>query len=100
HLHEGGEAFIANCGYGHGFSVREVLDTVRRVTGCDFPVHEGPRRAGDPAALVASNTRIREIIDFAPAHDDLEDIVATAWRWEQRLQAMRSDEIRGGVAAG
>ncbi|MEZ5845424.1 MAG: UDP-glucose 4-epimerase GalE [Geminicoccaceae bacterium] len=100
HLHEGGEAFIANCGYGHGFSVREVLDTVRRVTGCDFPVHEGPRRAGDPAALVASNTRIREIIDFAPAHDDLEDIIATAWRWEQRLQAMRTDEVRGGVAAG
>ncbi|MEZ5824885.1 MAG: UDP-glucose 4-epimerase GalE [Geminicoccaceae bacterium] len=100
YLHSGGDPLIANCGYGHGFSVREVIDTVKKVTGKDFPVHEGPRRPGDPASLVASNARIREVLGFSPAHDDLDDIVATAWRWEQRLQERRAAETRGGVAAG
>jgi UDP-glucose 4-epimerase len=83
---------ILNCGYGHGFSVREVLETARRVTGVDFKIVEGPRRPGDPARLVASNARIRRVLGWQPRHDDLEAIVRTAWRWEQRLQARRAGQ--------
>lgn len=90
YLQGGGENLIANCGYGHGFSVREVLDTVQRVTGVDFPIQTGERRPGDPAVLVAKNDLIKERLGWQPAHDDLEDIVATAWRWEQAL-AKRPD---------
>jgi UDP-glucose 4-epimerase len=89
HLADGGSSFVANCGYGHGFSVREVLDTARRVTGVAFPIEEGPRRPGDPPVLVADSRRIQALLGWAPRHDDLDYIVDTAWRWEQRLRAMR-----------
>jgi UDP-glucose 4-epimerase len=89
---QGSPPLILNCGYGHGFSVREVLETARRVTGVDFKVVEGPRRPGDPARLVASNARIRRLLGWQPRYDDLEAIVRTAWRWEQRLQARRAGE--------
>ncbi len=91
HLLAGGASLVANCGYGHGFSVREVLDMARRVTGVAFPIEEGPRRPGDPAVLVADSRRIQALLGWVPRHDDLEYIVATAWRWEQRLRAMRAD---------
>ena len=87
----GGASLVANCGYGHGFCVREVLDTARRVTGVAFPIEEGPRRPGDPAVLVADSRRIQALLGWVPRHDDLDYIVATAWRWEQRLRAMRAD---------
>jgi UDP-glucose 4-epimerase len=87
HLAAGGDSLIANCGYGHGFSVREVLDTVRQVTGVAFPIEEGPRRPGDPATLVADSRKLQALLGWRPRHDDLAYIVATAWRWEQRLQA-------------
>jgi len=90
HLLDGGASLTANCGYGHGFSVREVLDTTRRVTGVEFPIQEGPRRPGDPAVLVADARRIQSVLGWRPQHDDLDYIVGTAWRWEQRLQGMRS----------
>ena len=93
YLERGGASIVLNCGYGHGHSVREVVDTVRRVSGIDFPVAEAPRRAGDPATLVASNRKIREVLGWQPRHDDLEFIVRTAWNWERRLQAC------GGPAA-
>lgn len=86
HLADGGESLVANCGYGRGFSVREVLETVRRVTGVDFAIEEGPRRPGDPARLVAGAARIRQVLGWTPRHDDLEAIVASAWRWERELQ--------------
>jgi UDP-glucose 4-epimerase len=89
HLAGGGEPLTLNCGYGHGFSVREVIDAVRRVTGVEFPVEVGPRRPGDPPVLVAATAKIRETLGWEPRHDDLDYIVATAWRWERRLQAMR-----------
>jgi UDP-glucose 4-epimerase len=69
-----------------------VLETARRVTGVDFRIVEGPRRPGDPARLVASNARIRRVLGWQPRHDDLEAIVRTAWRWEQRLQARRAGQ--------
>jgi UDP-glucose 4-epimerase len=89
HLAAGGASLIANCGYGHGFSVREVLETVRRVTGVPFPITAGPRRPGDPAELVADSSRLRTLLGWSPQHDDLDYIVDTAWRWEQVLNRRR-----------
>jgi len=92
YLLDGGTSTVLNCGYGRGFSVREVLDTVRQVSGVAFPVEEAGRRAGDPAELVADNGRIKQVLQWAPRHDDLERICATACAWERRLTA------RGGAA--
>jgi UDP-glucose 4-epimerase len=88
HLGKGGASTVLNCGYGHGLSVRAVIDAVRRISRVDFPVTEGPRRPGDPAVLVADNTRIRRVLGWQPRFDDLELIVGSAWAWEQRLQQM------------
>ncbi len=93
YLEAGGASTVLNCGYGHGSSVRMVLDTVRRVTGVDFPIEIGPRRPGDPAVLVAGNAKIRRLLGWQPRHDDLEIIVRTAWTWEQALQARRADAL-------
>src|SRR5918996_4895093 len=87
YLGQGGESEIFNCGYGRGFSVREVIDTVARVSGVAIPVEEAARRPGDPPMLVASNAKIRRMLGWQPRHDDLEFIVRTAWAWEQKLQA-------------
>ncbi|MFO1188197.1 MAG: UDP-glucose 4-epimerase GalE [Alphaproteobacteria bacterium] len=73
-----------NLGTGRGYSVREVLDTVRRVTGIAFTVKEGPRRPGDPAVLVASSARIEREIGWRPRYTDLDGIVGTAWAWRKR----------------
>ncbi len=75
---------IFNCGYGHGYSVLEVIRAVKKVTGRDFPVVEAPRRPGDPPVLVAENRKIRERLGWRPRYDDLEFIVRTAWEWEKR----------------
>jgi UDP-glucose 4-epimerase len=83
-LQETGRTEIMNCGYGHGYSVREVVDCERKVTGIDFPVAETGRRAGDPPALVADSSRLRELTGWRPRHDDLEFIVRTAWEWEKK----------------
>jgi UDP-glucose 4-epimerase len=82
YLQAGGDSQVLNCGYGRGYSVLEVLDAVKRASGVDFPVHLGPRRAGDPPALTANATRIREILDWHPRHDDLDQIVRDALAWE------------------
>ena len=74
-----------NCGYGHGYSVREVLDTVERISGVELDIREEPRRAGDPPALVADPGEIRELLDWTPRYDDLETIVRTAYTWETKL---------------
>jgi UDP-glucose 4-epimerase len=91
YLAQGGESTVLNCGYGHGASVRLVLETARKATGVDFPIEIGPRRPGDPAVLVASNEQIRRLLDWQPQHDDLEFIVRTAWAWEQVLQTRRAN---------
>ncbi len=85
HLRGGGESLTLNCGYGHGYSVLEVIETVKRVSAVDFPVHLGPRRPGDPAAIVADSARIRSAFGWAPAHDNLEQIVRDALVWERKL---------------
>ncbi|HEX9741981.1 MAG TPA: NAD-dependent epimerase/dehydratase family protein, partial [Nitrospiraceae bacterium] len=87
YLEAGGESRVLNCGYGHGFSVRQVLETVQQVSGRDLAIRSGPRRAGDPPALFADVSRIRDVLGWRPAHDDLSEIVASALRWERLLQA-------------
>lgn len=83
YLHGGGASTILNCGYGHGYSVREVLDTVRRVAGSNFPIREAPRRSGDSARIVADGSRIRRVLGWRPLHDDLAEIVSDALNWER-----------------
>lgn len=85
HLRKGGASFIANCGYGHGFSVREVLGAVERVSGHGFDVRQAPRRAGDPASIVSNPALIKETLGWVPAYDDLDTIVTHAMAWEKRL---------------
>ncbi len=85
HLRRGGESQVLNCGYGRGYSVLEVIEAVRRAAGGDFDVRMADRRPGDPAALVAGAERIREVLGWQPALDDLDTIVAQALAWEDRL---------------
>jgi UDP-glucose 4-epimerase len=80
-----------NLGNGKGYSVREVIETVRRVTGCDFSVKEGERRPGDPPVLVASSGRIRADLGWIPQYPDLESIVAHAWGWRRQNPAGYDD---------
>jgi UDP-glucose 4-epimerase len=84
HLRTGGESLTLNCGYGHGYSVREVIDTVERVSGRKLTVVDRPRREGDPVELVAKNGRLVARFGWAPRHDDLDFIVRTALAWERR----------------
>ena len=84
YLMDGGGSDIMNCGYGHGFSVREVVEVAKKVTGIDFPVEDAPRRAGDPPALVADSTKLKKTVGWKPNYDDLEFIVKTAWEWEKK----------------
>ncbi|MGL5114763.1 MAG: UDP-glucose 4-epimerase GalE [Beijerinckiaceae bacterium] len=86
HLRGGGENGTFNCGYGRGFSVIDVIDMVKKVSGKDFPVAMAERRAGDPASLVADNARIRGTLGWKPTLDDLPTIVSHALAWEEKLK--------------
>ena len=72
-----------NLGTGGGSSVRQVIDTVKKVAGHDFPVEVAPRRPGDPARLIADSTAARKILGWNPQYQDLETIVRSAWDWKQ-----------------
>lgn len=85
HLRSGGESLTLNCGYGRGYSVLEVVDVVKRVSGVDFEVRLSPRRPGDPAQIVAGAERIRAELGWQPKHDDLNGIVRQALSWEDAL---------------
>ncbi|MGH8327491.1 MAG: UDP-glucose 4-epimerase GalE [Steroidobacteraceae bacterium] len=85
YLRSGGASTVLNVGYGHGYSVREVLQSVERVSGERLKVIEEPRRAGDPPALVARADRIRQELGWKPRLDDLDTIVRTSLAWERRL---------------
>jgi UDP-glucose 4-epimerase len=86
YLRAGGRPVTLNVGYGHGYSVREVLSMVEAVGGRKLDIREEPRRAGDPAYLVARAERIRAELGWVPRHDDLNEIVASALTWERKLQ--------------
>lgn len=79
---KGGESDVFNVGYGRGYSVKEVVETAKKVTGIDFPVEETGRREGDPAVLVADSSKLKKKLSWKPKYDDLEYIVKTAWNWE------------------
>jgi len=85
HLNRGGRSEVYNCGYGHGYTVREVVEKVKEVTGVDFRVEETGRREGDAAALVADSSKISRELGWKPLHDDLGYIIRTAWDWERKL---------------
>lgn len=85
YLQAGNPSAVYNLGNEQGHSVREVVETVRRVSGRDFLVEEGPPREGDPAVLVASSQKIRKELGWRPLHGELEEIVRTAWEWHRRL---------------
>jgi UDP-glucose 4-epimerase len=85
HLRAGGKSITCNVGYARGYSVFEVIDTVKRVSGIDFDVRVKRRRPGDPAKLVASNDRARAELGWTPKHDNLEEIVRQALAWERKL---------------
>ena len=85
HLRRAGPSAVLNCGYGHGYSVREVLDSVQRVSGRRLVIREEARRAGDPAVLVARADRIRELLGWSPKLDHLDTIVRSSLDWEDKL---------------
>lgn len=85
YLIQNGKSDIFNCGYGHGYSVREVVDATKRVSGVDFKVIETTRREGDPPELVADNRKIKNTLCWMPKYDDIQYIVKTALEWERKL---------------
>ena len=85
YLRAGGKSEVLNCGYGSGFSVLDVIGSVKRVSQSDFSVRMGPRREGDPAAIVAKAGRIGEVLGWKPRLNDLDTIVGHALSWEKRL---------------
>jgi UDP-glucose 4-epimerase len=90
YLRKGGESITLNAGYGHGYSVREVLDMVGKVNGKPLTIVEEGRRAGDPAALIAIAGKIRQVLGWQPEYDNLEEIVRSALQWERKLAAKNS----------
>ena len=87
YLRNGGESTVLNCGYGHGYSVREVLQAVEKANGESLKITEEPRRAGDPPELIAVADRVREVLGWTPKHNDLDTIVKTSLDWERKIHA-------------
>ena len=87
YLRSGGDSTTLNCGYGHGYSVREVLDAVAQANGQPLNIQEKGRRAGDPPRLIAGADRIRNTLGWQPQYDDLDTIVRTSLAWERKLQS-------------
>ena len=85
YLRDGGESTILNVGYGHGYSVREVIDAVSRANGRPLNVEEKPRRPGDPPMLISIADAIKTKLNWSPKYDDLDFIVKTALDWEHKL---------------
>jgi UDP-glucose 4-epimerase len=90
HLRSGGQSLTLNCGYGHGFSVLEVIEAVKRASGADFNVEMAPPRAGDPAQIVADCRQARSVLGWQPRFDDLSIIVTHALAWERALMKRRA----------
>jgi len=90
YLRARGKSEVLNCGYGRGFSVRDVIGSVKRAAQSDFAVRMGPRREGDPAAIVAKADRISKVLGWQPKLNDLDTIVGHALAWEKRLMEYRA----------
>lgn len=84
YLEREGTSQILNCGYGTGYSVKEVLTKIQEISGNNFPIIETNRRPGDPACVVASGTKIRQILGWQPQHDSLDEIITSALEWEKK----------------
>ncbi|MBO68191.1 MAG: UDP-glucose 4-epimerase GalE [Acidiferrobacteraceae bacterium] len=84
YLANGGDSERLNCGYGKGYSVQQVVNTIKSVANVNFPIVASPRRQGDAPQVVADNRRILEVLGWVPMHDNLEEICRTAWEWEKR----------------
>jgi UDP-glucose 4-epimerase len=91
YLRKGGGSVTLNCGYGHGYSVREVLAAVEKAHGSPLPVKEAPRRAGDPPVLISVSDRIRSMLGWTPRYDNLDTIVSSALNWEKHLLTHPAD---------
>ena len=87
YLRKGGESTVLNCGYGHGYSVRDVLNAVEKANGATLNIAEEPRRAGDPPELIAVADRVRDVLGWSPKFDDLDTIVRTSLEWERKITA-------------
>jgi UDP-glucose 4-epimerase len=85
YLRRGGNSEMINCGYGKGYTVREVIASMKRVSGIDFKVDEAPRRAGDSVAIYADTTKVTELLNFKPRYDDLDLICRTSLDWEKEM---------------
>ena len=83
YLRDGNDSNIFNLGNGVGFTVKEVVETARKVTGHPIPAKEEPRRAGDPSMLIASSAKAKEVLGWNPQYADLETIIGTAWNWHK-----------------
>ena len=83
YLAKGGESDVFNLGNGVGFTVKEVIETARKVTGHPIPAVESPRRGGDPAKLIASSEKAKKILEWKPEHASLEEIIESAWKWHK-----------------
>jgi len=94
YLEKGGASETFNCGYGRGFSVREVLRMVEKVSGVKLRIEDGPRRAGDAAGLVAEAGKVGKVLGWGPRHDELEVICSSAYRWEAKLRSGSPDQRR------
>ncbi|WP_026079958.1 UDP-glucose 4-epimerase GalE [Spirulina subsalsa] len=92
YLLKGGETAVFNLGNGNGFSVREVIDTVKRITGRDFKVVECDRRPGDPPVLVGNSEKARKILNWTPQYADLDVIIADAWQWHQKRHYVKCNQ--------
>jgi len=85
YLRQGGDSVVLNCGYGHGYSVREVLAAVEVANGEKLNIREEARRAGDPPELIAVAERVRDVLGWTPKFDDLDTIVRTSLEWERKI---------------
>ena len=83
YLEDGGNSEVFNCGYGEGYSVRQVVERVKAISGVDFPVINGERRAGDPASVTASIQKIKKTLNWQPKYNNLDAIISSALAWEK-----------------
>jgi len=93
YLMDNNKSRIFNCGYGHGYTVKQVIETAKKVTGINFNTVESDRRPGDPPTLIAGSARIKQELNWKPEHDDLEFIVKTAWEWENNAKKISWSEL-------